>query len=131
MNYIYSLKSQIENLKSEVRRLNRDNDRLNAYLHSDKFKNDTTVQVGDIINILRENKNNSLVWAEDIAPKWEIRISIGSTKTDCIINSLNQVNGLEPGLYDLVEKCIETGETVWSENGDIACYFSNVNKNQQ
>tara|TARA_R110000824_G_scaffold11428_1_gene49852 strand:+ start:448 stop:681 length:234 start_codon:yes stop_codon:yes gene_type:complete len=52
MNYIHKLQNEIEDLKSQIEAYEEVNRDIRSYLTLDKFKNDTTVQTGDIFHRL-------------------------------------------------------------------------------
>tara|TARA_R110000751_G_scaffold24481_1_gene67350 strand:+ start:76 stop:282 length:207 start_codon:yes stop_codon:yes gene_type:complete len=52
MNYIHKLQNEIEDLKSQIEAHEEVNRDIRSYLALDKFKNDTTVQTGDIFHRL-------------------------------------------------------------------------------
>jgi len=52
MNYINQLQEQIKTLKAEKEEAANRLDDLRIYLASEKFHNDTTVQVGDVLRRL-------------------------------------------------------------------------------
>lgn len=52
MNYIKQLQAKIAELKSEKEEAANRLDDLRVYLSSEKFHNDTTVQVGDVLRRL-------------------------------------------------------------------------------
>ena len=54
MNYIESLQARNSELEERLARINRDLTHLVCYLHSSKFSDDTTIQVKDVLNWLRD-----------------------------------------------------------------------------
>lgn len=59
MNYIKQLQMQIEEHEEYIRRINEGIVDLQMYLMTEKFWNDTTVQVQDVINRLADVRSNA------------------------------------------------------------------------
>jgi len=62
MNYIKQLQADVIRLKAQVEDANDAVVDLRSYLFSDKFSNDTTVQVTDVLN--RLNPVSRALWTE-------------------------------------------------------------------
>jgi cell division protein FtsB len=61
MRYINRLQQENETLSAEVERLNEGLAALKVYMASEKFHQDTTVQVGDIMRWIDQIKSGALV----------------------------------------------------------------------